>query len=234
MSDVPAMPTLVSTRDALHRVAEHVLAAARKTATGEISLEQGPGGFRTPPLPDGSIVSVEGTEVVVTEQDGVRRAPLTTVRAAAEFVGIEPGFPWRTFPPATPLEPDVPLDIDPEAARVLAQWYSLGQAALDALVAEAAFDESTEPQIFPEHFDLAITADQVNYGFSPGDDEISLPYAYVGPHEPLSTPGGFWNASFGAYRTIHDIESTADAVTFFVEGRQQVSGGRGQTPDAPR
>lgn len=235
MRDLPATPVLVSTRNALHRVAEHVLAAARKRATGQISLEQAIGGFRTPPLPDGTVVAVEGTEVVVvTDQGVVRRAPLTTVRAAADLVGIEPGFPWTKFPPATPLEPEVPLDVDPGAARVLADWYALGQEVLDRLPARAAFGESTKPQIFPEHFDLAIAADQVNYGFSPGDDEIPLPYAYVGPHTGPPASDRFWNAPFGAYRTIEDIETVADGLAFLVEGHRRASAPRGQNPDAPR
>ena len=39
---------LAATRDGLHRVAEHLLAAARYAASGEIGLIPAPGGFRTP------------------------------------------------------------------------------------------------------------------------------------------------------------------------------------------
>ena len=58
---------LTTTRESLHRVAEHLLAATRKRATGEITLAQGAGGFRTPPLPDGSALAVDGTVLVVSE-----------------------------------------------------------------------------------------------------------------------------------------------------------------------
>ena len=44
-------------------------------------------------------------------------------------------------------------------------------------------ERPSAPQIFPEHFDLGVTAGAVNYGFSPGDDAIPTPYVYVGPHE---------------------------------------------------
>jgi hypothetical protein len=41
----------------MHRVAEHLLAAARYAASGEIGLVPAPGGFRTPPFgPDGRFV----------------------------------------------------------------------------------------------------------------------------------------------------------------------------------
>ena len=35
--------------------------------------------------------------------------------------------------------------------------------------------------LWPEHFDLGITLDRVNYGSAPGDADIGVPYAYVGP-----------------------------------------------------
>ena len=41
---------LAATRDGLHRVAEHVLAAVRHAASGEIGLVPSPGGFRTAPF----------------------------------------------------------------------------------------------------------------------------------------------------------------------------------------
>jgi hypothetical protein len=45
---------VAATRDGSHRVAEHLLAAARYAASGEIGLVPAPGGFRTPPFgPDG-------------------------------------------------------------------------------------------------------------------------------------------------------------------------------------
>ena len=57
---------LAATRDGLHRVAEHLLAAARYAASGEIGLIPAPGGFRTPPFgPDGRFLAVDGTELVV-------------------------------------------------------------------------------------------------------------------------------------------------------------------------
>ena len=55
-----------------------------------------------------------------------------------------------------------------------------------AAAAEPACTGSTlqTPVLWPEHFDVGITLDKVNYGVSPGDDDIPEPYAYVGPWTP--------------------------------------------------
>ena len=37
------------------------------------------------------------------------------------------------------------------------------------------------PVLWPEHFDVAATEDEVNYGVSAGDDYHPTPYAYLGP-----------------------------------------------------
>src|SRR5437660_401971 len=103
---------LAATRDGLHRVAEHILAAARYAASGEIGLVPSPGGFRTPPFgADGRFLAVDGTELVAGGPAGRRRAALTTIRAAAEFAGIAPGAPAQVYAPATPLDLDEPLDL---------------------------------------------------------------------------------------------------------------------------
>jgi len=133
---------LAATRDGLHRVAEHLLAAARYAASGEIGLVPAPGGFRTPTFgADGRFLAVDGTDLVVGDAATTRRAALTTLRAAAEFAGVTPGAPARVYRPATPLDLDGPLMIDPGAARLLAAWYQLGAQALSRLAAEVPGDQ---------------------------------------------------------------------------------------------
>lgn len=209
---------LLATRLSLHRVAEHLLAATRKRATGQITLLPGPGGFRTPTLPDGTALAVDGTDLVVTDRSGERRAPLTTIAAAAAFAGVPAGFPWTKQPPATEMRPDEELAIDAGAARSLAGWFQLGQEALATLAVELAAEHATEPEIFPEHFDLGVTAGTVNYGFSPGDAAIPQPYLYVGPHQVPPPDGDYWNASFGAFRTWTEVTDTGQALDFLRTG----------------
>jgi hypothetical protein len=215
---------LTVTRAGWHRVAEHVLAAALYAATGKIGLVPAPGGFRTPALgPDGRFLAVDGTELVVGGAAGTTRTPLTTIRAAAEFAGVTPGAPAHVYKPATPLDLDEPLVIEPDAARVLAEWYSLGLQALGRFAAGIPGDKPSAAVLWPEHFDLGITAAAVNYGASPGDDQIGEPYVYVGPHDgPPPGDPAFWNAPFGAARTFRQIGTLAGTAAFFRDGRARV------------
>jgi hypothetical protein len=173
-------------------------------------------------LPDGSALAVDGTVLVVSERGSVRRERLRTIAQAADFAGVPAGFPWTKYPPATPFEPDAPLTLDEAAAAALADWFRLGQEALSALAGEVAGESPSEPQIFPEHFDLGITAGPVNYGFSPGDDTIAEPYVYVGPHKLPPPAGDFWNASFGAYRTWSQVTNTQQALDFLRAGHSML------------
>jgi hypothetical protein len=81
--------------------------------------------------------------------------------------------------------------------------------------------------LWPEHFDVAVTEGEVNYGVSPGDDYHPMPYAYVGPWTQRT--GSFWNAPFGAVRGLdprHDVdELAADVVAFLTEGRTKLAEG---------
>jgi hypothetical protein len=56
----------------------------------------------------------------------------------------------------------------------------------------------------------------VNYGVSPGDAQLAVPYAYVGPWAPADFAGSFWNTSFGAAHPLSEID---DLGAFFAEGR---------------
>ena len=96
---------------------------------------------------------------------------------------------------------------------------------LKALAGELAAETASKPALWPEHFDLAITAGAVNYGFSPGDESIATPYVYVGPHE-LPAAGEFWNAAFGAYRTWDEVRDAGAALAFLRSGHDAVQAGR--------
>lgn len=222
MVELPPMDRLVSTRKSLHQVAEHVLAAALQRASGQFALRPAPGGFATPPLPDGTVLAVHGTDLVVERAADVRRVPLTTVREAAAFAGTEPGYPTGGSPPATPDEPDAPLALDERAAAVLADWFALGDLTLMRWAAEIEAEGPTATLLYPEHFDLGASAGEVNYGFSPGDAAIELPYLYVGPWAGRPAADDFWNAEFGAYRTVEQVETAEDALAFLREARSRL------------
>lgn len=211
--------TAVDTRNALHAIAEHVLAPARYAATGHIGLRATPGGFGTPPFPGSRgerQLLVRDTSLVDRHGGDVRRAPLTTLGALAAFVGIAPGAPDGVYPASTSLELDRRLAIDTAAERELAEWFALGNEALLQLVSLHSAAEPSDIQLWPEHFDLATTIDLVNFGASPGDADHDEPYLYVGPFEQRSGP--FWNESFGASMRRVDVPDVAAALDFFATG----------------
>src|SRR3954451_5093105 len=175
-----APQALASTREAWHRVAEHILAAGQYTDAGTIRLRPYPGGIGTVRGVAGRQLAVIGNDLVVLERDGSSRStPLTTLRAAAAFAGVSPGL-RGSYSPATPADPDALLTVDATAARRLAAWYALGDTALRRFA--EGVGASVEPVLWPEHLDVGITVDDVNYGCSPGDDAIAEPYLSVGPH----------------------------------------------------
>src|SRR5512140_3508845 len=133
-------PSYATTRESLHRLAEHVLAPARFAATGKIGLRQSPGGFATPPFGDSTrVIAVEGDQVVIRERSNeAGRAPITTIGAAARLVGVAPGAPTQIYTPNTPLEIDAPLSVDTDAAEVIAMWYELTALALGAFATSIA------------------------------------------------------------------------------------------------
>jgi hypothetical protein len=191
---------------------------------GRIGLQLVPGGFATSPFGDRTI-GVDGTELVVRAGGQERRTPITTLRAAGEFADVEPGAPSDVYKPATPCDPDARLMVDTDAARRLADWYALGDAALRRLRLEIADDQLSDLTLWPEHFDVAFRAGEVNYGASPGDTQILKPYLYVGPTglDLAATGDRFWNQPFGAAITWDDVRSVEDAVEFFRQGRQHAA-----------
>jgi hypothetical protein len=209
---------LVTTRLALHALAERVISPLRVQATGsEIALRVRPGGFGTPELPDGGWVGVSGTEVVRLGAGGdEQRAAISSLRAAAAFVGLIGGASL----------PDDSLELHAGAASVLADTWARGEEALQALTAGAAPGDDPSPiHLWPEHFDVAIelgpeTA-RATYGISPGDADHDEPYAYVAPWTaPADTgPATFWNAVgfTGAQRPADDPDEIAD---FFRAARE--------------
>lgn len=220
---VIALPDLARTRDGWHRVAEHVLAAGQFAAAGTIRLRPSPGGFSTVVGVDGRQLAVVGDRLVVLAGSGRRETRLTTVAAAADFAGVTPGL-RGSYSPATPADPDAPLTVDSEAAAVLADWYALVDVALRRLTAGVGVGVTPEPVLWPEHLDLAVAMDAVNYGGCLGDDVIQAPYVYVGPHGGPPSDDLFWNAPFGAAVTFDRISTPDEAVDFFVQGRALIDG----------
>ena len=225
--------TLAATRRSLHAVGEHVLGAALFAGRRRIGLRQFTGGFATQNflhIRDGAAVErramVVGTEVVVRDDDLAggtieERAPITTLAAAGELVDVVPGMPADLYTPEPMPAVDEVLAVDADAAAFLAEVTAVGYAALVILCAHFVEDGPEEIQLWPEHFDLATSFAEVNYGFSPGDAGHPWPYFYVGPWSP-PVQGGLWNEPFGASFSVQEIPTVDGVLDFFGEGRRSL------------
>lgn len=199
--------TFATTVTGLHRVAEQIVAPARKP-DNEIALQATPGGFGTPVFEfSGQLqqVRVDGIELVRLRDALERRAPLTSLRTARRLVAdLLPDRPLNT----------APLGVEASAAARLGDWFAFGAAILG----EIADATATAVRLWPEHFDIAIemgdadSGRRANYGFSPGDEHHCEPYAYVGPWS-AEVSGPLWNASGfrGAELRYADLLVASDA-----------------------
>ena len=206
---------------ALHRVAEQLVAPARKP-DNEIALEAAPGGFGTPEFEFAGArqrVRVEGDELVREADGEERRAPLRTLAEAGVIVA-------DLLAPEAELDEE-PLGVEREPALALAGIYEFGTVVLTQLAAAAApADAASAPILWPEHFDLAIelgseaAGERATYGLSPGDENHPEPYLYVGPWRP-GVSGELWQARGfpGAELAYADLLAAADqqaaAIDFF-------------------
>ena len=197
---------LTATRLSLHAVAEQLLAGPQHRTQGTIRLRVTPGGF-------GQVAGpwrVEGDQLVGPD----RRVPLAgTIAHVAKAAGVEPGAPTN-YSDHADLAEDAPLAVDAAAAAELADWFARGEAGL------RAFAPDEQPVLWPEHFDLGIAVDEVNYGISPGDAGHAAPYAYVGPWTKREGP--FWNAAFGSARAAAELPDAKTVTDYFNAGRAAV------------
>jgi hypothetical protein len=201
----------VTMRRQLRGIAESFIAGPQYRSAGTIRLVVRPDGFAGVSIP----VAVHGTELVWGE-DG---APLAgTVGALAVATGLDVGPPEGVYDVVDSLPADAVLHIDGEAADLVHRSLYAGGFALKSALPEQ------HPVLWPEHFDVGATEDEVNYGVSPGDGFHPLPYAYVGPW--TSRIGDFWNAPFGAFMTLdpaHDVDRLAAEIgDFFERGRAEL------------
>jgi hypothetical protein len=194
----------VRTRRALHGVAELIIAGPQYRRSGTIRLRARPGGFGAIAEPD---VRVDGAELVA----GAVRIPLRgTYRGLATAAGVDVGAPEGLYHDGSGASPDDSVDLDESAAEHLARCLTLGDEALRRVAPSAT------PVLWPEHFDIGVTLDEINLGVSLGDAWLGEPYVYVAPWRART--GDFWSAPFGAAVPVRE-RNTVDALAgFLTEG----------------
>jgi hypothetical protein len=134
--------------------------------------------------------------------------------------------------------------VDPASAAALASWFAFGAGVLEELRAETALEhDPTPPQLWPEHFDVAIELGseargaRAGYGASPGDELHAEPYLYVVPWNAaaMASDAELWNATaFGGAELSYAELLAADdrrsaALQFFRTRRNDLlTGGNDQ------
>lgn len=231
------------TRDALHRLATHVVYLPRREATGRYGMIWTPGGFGTPFFGDDEQIRVTGDVLVHQRRKQLESAPITTLRAAAELLGrtVDPNFD-HGFDDAVPAgDIDADFGVSEEAALALGDWYWLATSVLEQLRDEWSDADPSTVQLWPEHFDIAFDAAygepsgrcRVNIGASPGDAGHPDPYLYVNPHtEDRPGDAAYWNAGFGATLAYDEVvaagrkaEQRDVVLDFYREGMERLRSG---------
>ena len=214
-----ATADVVTARLGLHAVAEFVLAGPQWRTSGTIRLAVTEDGFATirPPAPGIERLAVRGA-ALVREPDGLTVPLAGPFQELASTLGIRSGAPDDVYPPTS--VPPESLDLPAIGVDTVLHALILGDQALRALTATTE-QTGLEPVLWPEHFDVSLTLDEVNFGISPGDAEHPLPYAYVGP---WSVPrGAFWNEPFGAARALQDFDDVTAVTDFLLEGKARAA-----------
>ncbi len=189
----PSPELLLSTRIGLHAVAEGVLAGPQHRTSGTIRLSVVPGAIETVAEPRlrlsaGSVSGPDGEASLLGA---------TSQLAIGAGVGVQPGPPVGVYDDTSGVDVDDPLSLDADTAVALMDFFAVGAAGL------LTFAPDERAVLWPEHFALAISVEEVTYGVSPGDGLSPVPYAYVGPFASVDDP--FFDAPFGAVRTWEQV-----------------------------
>ncbi len=202
-----------TSRMCLHGLAEGLLSGPQFMASGTIRLRVIDGAIATVAAPDarylkGALV-VDGRTVAVTGTFG---------QLAAE-AGLNWSVPTHYSDHSGSVAED-PADIEVADAELMVEWFARGQEAINSLWPEVT------PVLWPEHFDLGVSVEEVNYGVSPGDTAHPEPYAYAGPwaFAQWTDVDPFWNAPFGALRPATAFADAEAVAEFFSQARTLASG----------
>ena len=228
---LPAVPAgYPASRDAYHRLAYGVVAEARRAANTKFGLRYTRGGFGTPFFGDDEQVRVEGTQLIRQRAGEAEAIEITTLRAAADFVGVEPGTEAAEHDSPELGDLDETLAVNAETGAFLGQWFGLAWAVIEELRLTPGAHDVERTQLWPGHFDPAIAmgdaeaGGRATYGMSPGDHNHDEPYLYVGAWGDVDRDDPYWNETTfnGASMSFAELAEAPDpyvaALTFFRKG----------------
>ena len=190
-------------RRALHQVVFFAIAPKRHLETGKLGLRYTHGGFGTPFFGADEQVRVDGEMIVHQQGDRVRVSVITTLRDAADFLGIPYREAWFDgfHDPVEAVGPDAELQVGVGAAVAIGDWFGFAASVLEEARRAPGADDVSRLQLWPEHFDPAFemgsyeAGQRASYGASPGDDSHPEPYLYVAAWGDIDRTDPFWNDS---------------------------------------
>jgi len=233
---LPAVPVgYPDARNGYHRLAYGIVAEARRLANTKFGLRYTRGGFGTPFFGDDEQVRVENGQLVQQRGDQADAIAITTLRAAADFLGIEPGTDAgeHDSPPLGDFDED--LGATAETGDFLAAWFGFAWAVLEELRLTEGAADVERTQLWPGHFDPAIAMGdaeagaRATYGASPGDGSHDEPYLYVGAWGDVDRSDPYWNETEfnGASKTYAELRTAkdpvAEAIEFFRGGYERLT-----------
>ena len=141
------------TRNAYHRLAYAVVAEARRCANTKFGLRYTNGGFGTPFFGDDRQVRVRDGVLVVQHGAEVTHNAITSLRAAAQFVGVAPGTTAAEHdsPPLGDVDADLGATV--ATCRFLGDWFGFSWAVLEELRVTPCAVDAERVQLWPGHFD---------------------------------------------------------------------------------
>jgi hypothetical protein len=227
LSSVPA--GYPEARDGYHRLAYSVVAEARRLANTKFGLRFTRGGFGTPFFGNDEQVRVENGRLVHQRGDAAESIAITTLRSAADLLGIEPGTAAgeHDSPPLADLDDNLGTSV--QTGEFLAAWFGFGWSVLEELRLTGGATDVDPTQLWPGHFDAAIAmgdseGGRATYGMSPGDAGHDEPYLYVGAWGDVDRSDLYWNETRfnGASMTYAELlaanDQGATATNFFQDG----------------
>jgi hypothetical protein len=190
----PVPPRLGVTRRSYHMLARRLIGPVRERANEHSGLRWTRGGFGTPFFGADAQVRVEDGVLVVQSRFRERRAPLSTLAAAAQLIG----FDLRGDEPELDA---APLAIDPEAVTFIGDFLGFATLVLEQLRADVPREyEPSRVELWPSTFDLTVemglehAGRRAAFGACLGGKDHVEPYLFVTPLDVRPT-GDLWLAS---------------------------------------
>ena len=209
---LPQLPNeWIAKLEDIHRLAFGVVSEARKLNNTKFGLRWVMGGFGTPFYGDDVQIRVVDAMIVLQDSTEVKTSPITTLRAAGDFLGLAPSETQREHDSPELGDLDKELIVDKQCNDFLGSWFGLTTSCFEELRLRG--EDPAPIQIWPGHFDVAtelsVNETKNTLGASPGDENHSEPYLYMSPHIEIDKSKSFWNAKTfpGALLSFSDLVS---------------------------